>query len=175
MAHLLEPTILVIFGSMGDLTWRKLAPALYNLLLDQQLPERFAVIGLDIKEGSPDQFRLRVRDGVDGFCECGEVDKKIWNRFAGNLTYLSGDFADPATYAALNEQLKAHEKKWDCPANHVFYLATPPGIVETIVKGMGTAKLAHDKQRVRIVVEKPFGHDLASAVALNSDDQAQQR
>jgi len=61
---------------MGDLTWRKLAPALYNLLLSQSLPDHFAVIGLDIKDGSTDQFRTRVRDGVDGFCECGEVDKK---------------------------------------------------------------------------------------------------
>ena len=168
MAIQIEPTIAVIFGSMGDLTWRKLAPALYNLLLSQSLPDHFAVIGLDIKDGSTDQFRTRVRDGVDGFCECGEVDKKIWDKFARNLTYLSGDFADPATYSALNKQLKTYEKKWDDPANHIFYLATPPGIVETIVKGIGTAKLAEDKPHVRIVVEKPFGHDLASAIALNT-------
>ena len=168
MAIQIEPTIAVIFGSMGDLTWRKLAPALYNLLLSQSLPDHFAVIGLDIKDGSTDQFRTRVRDGVDGFCECGEVDKKIWDKFARNLTYLSGDFADPATYSALNKQLKTYEKKWDDPANHIFYLATPPGIVETIVKGLGTAKLAEDKPHVRIVVEKPFGHDLASAIALNT-------
>jgi glucose-6-phosphate 1-dehydrogenase len=163
-----EPTTLVIFGCMGDLTWRKLAPAIYSLLLDQQLPERFAVIGLDIKDGSTDGFRLRLGDGVDNFCECGDIDENTWKEFTANLSYISGDFADPATYATLDEQLKAHEKKWDCPANHVFYLAIPPGIVETIVKGIGKAKLAHDKQRVRIVVEKPFGHDLASAVALNA-------
>ncbi len=163
-----EPTILVIFGGMGDLTWRKLAPALYNLQLDQQLPEHFAVIGLDIKNGNSDQFRLRVRDGVDGFCECGEVDKKIWDRFAGNLTYSSGDFADPETYTTLSGQLKTQENNWGSPANHVFYLATPPSIVETIVSGIGAARLADDKRRFRIVVEKPFGHDLASAVALNA-------
>ncbi|MGD0004771.1 MAG: glucose-6-phosphate dehydrogenase [Anaerolineaceae bacterium] len=162
------PTILVIFGGMGDLTWRKLAPALYNLLLAKQLPERFAVIGLDIKEGGQDKFRLRLESGVNSFCKCGKPDEKTWQKFSANLSYISGDFADPATYAALNEQLKADEKQWDCPANHIFYLATPPGIVETIVKGIGTAKLAHDKQPVRIVVEKPFGHDLPSAVALNA-------
>jgi glucose-6-phosphate 1-dehydrogenase len=162
-----EPTILVIFGGMGDLTWRKLAPALYNLLLDQQLPERFAVIGLDKKDLSLDVFIQRLRDGANRFCRCGSVDEENWNSIAPNISFISGDFSDPETYAALNEQLKAHEKKWDCPANHVFYLATPPGIVETIVKGIGTAKLAHDRQHVRIVVEKPFGHDLASAVALN--------
>ena len=162
-----EPTILVIFGSMGDLTWRKLSPAIFNLFLAQQLPGQFAVIGLDIKEGSTDKFRLRLKDGVDGFCNCGMVDEKTWKAFTANLSYLSGDFADPATYAALKEQLQAHEKKWGVPAIHVFYLATPPSIVETIVKEIGAAKLAHDKQRDRIVVEKPFGHDLASAVALN--------
>jgi glucose-6-phosphate 1-dehydrogenase len=102
MTLALEPTILVIFGSMGDLTWRKLAPALYNLLLDQQLPEHFAVIGLDMKNESPDEFRLRLRDGANGFCECGGVDEKTWNGFALNLSYLSGDFANPATYTALS-------------------------------------------------------------------------
>ncbi len=153
---------------MGDLTWRKLAPALYNMLLDQQLPERFAVIGLDLKAGSTDEFRQRLRDGANSFCECGEVEEKTWKKFTANLSYISGDFADPATYAALNKQLKANAEKWDCPANHVFYLATPSGIVEIIVKGIGTARLAQDKQRVRIVVEKPFGHSLASAVDLNA-------
>ena len=163
----LEPTILVIFGGMGDLTWRKLAPALYNLLLDKQLPEHFAVIGLDMKNQSVDDFRLRLRDGANSFCECGEVNGKMWNTFASNLSYLSGDFANPAFYTALNSQLKEHEKKWGIPANHIFYLATPPGIMETIVRGLDGVEQAHDKRRTRIVVEKPFGHDLTSAVALN--------
>jgi len=164
----LEPTILVIFGSMGDLTWRKLAPALYNLLLDQKLPEHFAVIGMDIKKENRDEFKLRLKDGANGFCECGGVDEKTWSKFAQNLSYISGDFADPATYTALNNQLKDREKSWECLANHIFYLATPPAIMETIVQGVGQAGLAEDKHRARIVVEKPFGHDLASAVALNA-------
>jgi glucose-6-phosphate 1-dehydrogenase len=163
-----EPTILIIFGCMGDLTWRKLDPALYNLLLAQHLPERFVVIGLDLKDGNTDGFRLRMRDGVNNFCKCGDIDEKTWEKFTSDLSYISGDFADPATYAALNDQLKTLEKNWDCPANHIFYLATPPGIVETIVNGIGKARLADDKKRVRIVVEKPFGHDLDSAVALNA-------
>jgi glucose-6-phosphate 1-dehydrogenase len=164
----IEPTILVIFGSMGDLSWRKLAPAIYNLLLDKQLPEHFAVIGLDLKDEAPDEFRLRLRDGANSFCECGGVDEKTWNEFALNLSYISGDFANPATYATLNNQLKKYKKSWGSPANPVFYLATPPGIMETIVQGIGAAGLAQDRQRARIVVEKPFGHDLASAVALNT-------
>ena len=164
----LESTILVIFGGMGDLTWRKLAPALYNLLLGKKLPERFAVIGLDMKNVSPKEFQLRLRDGANGFCECGGVDEKTWNKFVRNLSYLSGDFSDPTTYADLSGQLKDHEKKWESPADHIFYLATPPDIMETIVQGLGTAGLAHDKRRARIIVEKPFGHDLASAIELNT-------
>ncbi len=167
MTLLKEPTILVVFGGMGDLTWRKLAPALYNLLLDKQLAERFAVIGLDIKQENPNEFQLRLRDGANNFCECGGVDESTWNGFAQNMSYISGDFAAPATYAALSDQLEKLEKSWGSPADHVFYLATPPGIMETIIKGMGAAGLAQDKSRARIVVEKPFGHDLASAVALN--------
>ena len=163
----LEPTILVIFGSMGDLTWRKLAPALYNLLLDGKLPARFAVIGLDLKSASLDEFRLRLREGASSFCDCGWVDDKNWDGFAQNVSYLSGDFANPATYAALSSQLQEYEQAWGSPANHIFYLATPPGIMQTIVQGMGAAGLADDKHCARIVVEKPFGHDYASAVALN--------
>jgi glucose-6-phosphate 1-dehydrogenase len=168
MALPIKPTILSIFGGMGDLTWRKLAPALYNLLLDSQLPEHFAVIGLDMKDQSLQEFRLRLRDGANAFWECGKVDEKTWARFALNLAYLSGDFSNPAIYTALIGQLKDFEKAWGSPANHIFYLATPPGIVETIVQGLGAGGLAHDKRRSRIVVEKPFGHDLASAVALNA-------
>lgn len=168
MTNQKEPTILVIFGGMGDLTWRKLSPALYNLLLDHQLPERFAVIGLDKNDLSLDVFIQRLRDGANRFCRCGSVDEENWNSIAPNISFISGDFADPAIYAALSEQLKTQEKNWDSPANHVFYLATPPGIVENIVHGIGEARLAHDRHRARIVAEKPFGHDLASAVALNS-------
>jgi glucose-6-phosphate 1-dehydrogenase len=162
-----EPTILVIFGGMGDLTWRKLSPALYNLLLDKQLPERFAVIGLDGKDLGQDEFRQRLKDGANQFCQCGGVVEENWNSIARNVTFLSGDFADPAIYSDLSDQLKTQGKSWDRPANHVFYLATPPGIVGTIVHGLGVAGLASDRSHARIVVEKPFGHDLASAVALN--------
>src|SRR5260221_9713094 len=168
MTLVLEPTILVIFGSMGDLTWRKLAPALYNLLLGHQLPERFAVIGLDLKDASADNFDLRLRDGANSFCECGGVDDKTWKKISTKLSYIAGDFSDPTTYATLNEQFKVYEKKWNGRTNHIFYLATPPDIVETIVKGLGTADLVHGKRHARIVVEKPFGHDLASAIALNA-------
>ena len=167
MSLLTQPTILVIFGSMGDLAWRKLSPALYNLHLGGILPERFAVIGLDVKANSLDDFRRRARDGAQHFCQCGTIDDAEWAPFAGHFDYLSGDFADPATYAALSSRIAALEQSWGVAACHVFYLATPPVIMETIVQGLGSAQLAQDRSRTRIVVEKPFGHDYASAVALN--------
>jgi glucose-6-phosphate 1-dehydrogenase len=108
-----------------------------------------------------------LKDGANSFCECGAVDEKTWNGLAQNLVYLPGDFGDPATYMALNSQFQDREKSWGSPANHVFYLATPPGIMVTIIKGLSAAGLASDTSCARIVVEKPFGHDLASAVALN--------
>jgi glucose-6-phosphate 1-dehydrogenase len=162
-----EPNVLVIFGGMGDLTWRKLAPAIYNLFNGRLLPDQFAVIGLDVKEGNVDKFRSRLKDGISQFCNCGTADRKVWEAFSANLSYLSGDFSDPKTYAALRQRIQAFEKKWGRAVHRVFYLATPPEIMETIVRGIGAARLSHDKQRARIVVEKPFGHDLASAIALN--------
>ena len=168
MNHEKRPTILVVFGGMGDLAWRKLAPALYNLLLSQHLPDQFVVIGLDLKEGSQEDFRKRMKDGAKNFCECEQIDEEKWNTFAHQFFYITGDFSAPATYASLGRHLANCEKNWGGPADTVFYLATPPGIVETIVHGIGAAQLAGNTTRARIVVEKPFGHSLASALALNN-------
>ncbi len=162
-----EPTVLVIFGCMGDLSWRKLAPALYNLLLGNQLPEQFGVIGLDMKPGNSDDLRQRFKEGANTFCGSGAVDEAKWSQFARNLIYLNGDFAAQSTYADLHGLLSNRAQEWGKPTNYVFYLATPPSIMETIVGGLGAAQLAQDAARARIVVEKPFGHDLASAVELN--------
>lgn len=167
MTALKDATILVIFGSMGDLAWRKLAPALYNLLLDRELPEQLAVIGLDIKSASQEEFRQRMKDGAKIFCECGKVDDQKWARIAADMVFISDNFNDAATYTALSKKIKAQEKKWGVPANLVFYLATPPQAMEAIVNGLGAAELTLDRARTRIVVEKPFGHDLASAIELD--------
>ncbi len=167
MAIQKEPTILIIFGAMGDLTWRKLAPALFNLHLSGLLPPQFSVVGLDMKPGRADDFRSRLQDGVKTFCQCGDIQDGKWNSFSQNFVYLPGSFDSPATYAALNKQLDALDQGFGKKAQHVIYLATPPDIMETIARGIGGAHLADDRQRARIVVEKPFGHDLPSAVALN--------
>lgn len=163
-----EPTVIAIFGAGGDLTWRKLVPALYNLFLDKWLPDRFALIGLDRKEMSNDEFHQRLRQGVDQFSRRGKADEKMWDAFASQLVeFISADFADPKTYAALGDRLSAQDKAWGAKANHFFYLATPPTMVEAITQGLGKTRLSHDRKQARIVVEKPFGRDLTSAKALN--------
>ena len=161
------PTILIIFGAGGDLTWRKLVPALYNLFLDQLLPQQFALVGLDRKEMSQDEFHQRLRQGVDRFSRRGHPNKDRWEDFAARLSFLAADFDNAESYKKLAEQLASQEKQWGSKANHIFYLATPPSLIEMIIGRLGQAKLAHDRRQARVVVEKPFGHDLESARALN--------
>ncbi len=162
-----DPASIVIFGAGGDLTWRKLVPALYNLYLDGYLPDDFAVVGLDRKEMGDEDFRKRMKDGVDQFSRRGKAEADAWKAFADHLSFLSVDFAKMDTYDALEEQLDGLDKEWGAKASRIFYQATPPGLVEMIVQNLGKSKLAHQRQRTRIVLEKPFGHDLASARDLN--------
>ena len=163
----IQPSIVTIFGAGGDLTWRKLIPALYNLYLDHQLPDHFDIVGLDLKKMSNPAFRQHLREGVDQFSRNGKAENASWQPFAAMLQFASGDFAELETYERLAKLLADREKRWDTPANRIFYLAVPPFLVETIVRMLDKAQLATDPQRARIVVEKPFGHDLESARELN--------
>jgi glucose-6-phosphate 1-dehydrogenase len=161
-------TVLVIFGGAGDLTWRKLVPALHGLFLDDLLPEKCAVIGVDGKELSLKDWHGRLREGVDQFGRGQHTVPKTWKAFAKHLAaYQAGDFKAQSTFAVLAKALDDQDEAWGQKAERVFYLATPPGIVETIVEGLEKAGLTQDQKRSRIVFEKPFGHDLESAVALN--------
>ncbi len=161
------PTIVTIFGAAGDLTWRKLMPALYNLHLDRLLPQNFAVIGIDKKDSSNSDFHDRLRDGIDRFSRRGKSDDHHWSEMAQQLSYMSADFSDPETYKRLLHLITDIEKKWNVPTAHVYYLAVPPALIAPIVQGMGKAGLSKHRRRARAVIEKPFGHDLASAHALN--------
>jgi glucose-6-phosphate 1-dehydrogenase len=162
-----DPAILAIFGGGGDLAWRKLVPALYDLYLDHWLPERFAIVGLGHQRLSDDEFRTRLRAGVDQFSRHGRADARSREEFAGNLAFHSGDFGDRALYTALDARMSALERGWGGSATRILYLATPPDAVGTIVGGLRAAGFSRDCARARIVVEKPFGRDLASARALN--------
>jgi glucose-6-phosphate 1-dehydrogenase len=162
------PIALVIFGSTGDLTWRKLVPALYDLYCDNQLPEKFAIYGMNRKSVTLDEWRNHLRDGVDRFSRRGKTNQSNWDAFVAHLAICQpGDFNNPTTFQSLADILNEQDKNWGERAGYVFYFATPPTIVETIVRNLGQAHLTNDRQRSRIVVEKPFGRDLPSACALN--------
>jgi len=163
-----DPSIIVIFGAGGDLTWRKLMPALFNLFIDQWLPDRFAILGIDAKEMGDADFRTRLYQGVTQFSRRGQPDESNWKEFAERIHYISADFADASMYTALASKLAEIDKSWELQSNHIFYQATPPSLVETIVHHLGKSKLVQDQNHTRIVLEKPFGQDLGSAQSLNA-------
>jgi glucose-6-phosphate 1-dehydrogenase len=162
-----DPVAFVILGG-GDLTWRKLVPALYNLWLDEALPEPFRVIVLDHKEMEPAAFVEHLREGIDRFSRRGKAEEEPWTRFAANLVYRPAELADAAAFAWLAEQLAGLDREWSRPAIRVFYLAVPPAVAQPIARQLHAADLATDGERARVVFEKPFGHDLESARELNA-------
>jgi glucose-6-phosphate 1-dehydrogenase len=164
----IDPTILVIYGAGGDLTWRKLVPALFNLRQDRHLPERFAVIGVARKALDDAAFRARLKDGVDRFSRRGKADDAAWEAFARDLYYVPGDLTDPAGGSGLERKLAEIEGAWGGRANRVYYLAVPPNVMEPAAAALTRLGVCRDCSRDRIVVEKPFGRDLASARALNA-------
>jgi glucose-6-phosphate 1-dehydrogenase len=162
-----EASIIVILGATGDLTWRKLIPAIYNLYLDNWTPEKFAVIGVSRTKISEVDFHKRLHQGVDKFSRRGKAKKAEWTKFAKQLVYLPGEFNKSATYTAVEKKIKSFEKEWKVTANRIFYLAVPPNAFEEIAENVASSGLAKNKQKSRIVIEKPFGHNLESAKHLN--------
>ena len=162
-----NPVVFVIFGAGGDLTRRKLIPALYSLFRDQWLPDRFAIMGIDLKPMNDEEFRNNLREGIGEFSRHGLADAGSWENFAASLSYRTADFADPDVYRELANHLAELDSRWNAEATRVYYLATPPQMIEIIPNRLGMAGLARDCRKARIVVEKPFGKDLASARILN--------
>jgi glucose-6-phosphate 1-dehydrogenase len=162
-----DASIFVIFGGAGDLTWRKLVPALYNLFLDHWLPEKFWVLGLDRAKMSSERFVKHLHEGVDGFSRRGQTRKEQWKAFSEHFAYMQADFSQAKTFAAIADKLAQKEDQWGLKANRIFYMAVPPRMIETLSQGLADVKLNRDRRYTRIVVEKPFGHDLDSARALN--------
>ena len=144
----------------------QLVPALYNLYVDDWLPEQFQILGLDLKPMTDAKFADRLRSGAAQFSRYAP-DLPDWGRFAGRLKYIQANFDAPAPYAQLAKELAALDKTWNTPARRIFYLAVPPQLIETIVARLGEVGLVSDPRRTRVVIEKPFGHDLDSAVRLN--------
>lgn len=165
--HRPDPAILSIFGASGDLTWRKLVPALWNLYLDKQLPEQFAVLGLARKELSDQSFRKQLRDGVDQFSRRGKADDATWREFAKHLFYMQIDYG--ASFSPLVDKLKALSEGWPKEPNCPCYMSVPPAQFDVIAKRLGDSGLAARRDQVALVIEKPFGHDLESARTLDQD------
>jgi glucose-6-phosphate 1-dehydrogenase len=163
-----DPTVLVIFGATGDLTWRKLIPGLYNVFLDKWLPEKFVILGVGHTDLSEAAFRKHLREGVDQFSRRGKTKTEDWNTFVKYITYSKGEFGDTSTYTHVEKQIKQLEKEWAVVPSRVFYMAVPPSFFEVIATKVGESGLAKNKNMSRIVVEKPFGHDLNSAKHLNA-------
>lgn len=163
----LEPTVIVIFGGGGDLTSRKLIPALYNLLLDNLLPRRYAIVGIGRRVVDDDAFRTQLREGVERNSRRSGPDEAVWQDFAANISYVSEDVTSPDSGAALTRRLLELDREWGERANRLFYLAIPPAMMEPATATIQRIGVCRDCRRDRLVVEKPFGRDLDSARTLN--------
>ncbi|MBV8120047.1 MAG: glucose-6-phosphate dehydrogenase, partial [Alphaproteobacteria bacterium] len=171
------PCAMVIFGAGGDLTRRLLMPAIYNLAKDKLLSDKFAIIAADRAPKPPEAYRDTLAQGVRSFVsdtasggETEPFDAKTWDFLASRITHFPGDFTSPETYARLADLLKTIETRSNTGGNILFYLAVAPQLFGTIVERLGEAGLAEEKPGTwrRVIIEKPFGSDLATARALNA-------
>ncbi len=165
-----EPCTIIIFGASGDLTARKLIPAFYHLFKDKLMPPVFRIVGFARREKTDESWRQELRAALDQFSRTKPVDEKVWSAFAANIFYCRGDLADAAAYKKLEELLTSFGSG-PLRENLLFYLATQPSQFGQVVEELHRAGLLHKEGAgwQRIVVEKPFGHDLASAHALNHE------
>ena len=161
-----ETTTILIMGASGDLTQRKLVPAIFNLACKGRLPREYHIVGLSRSEYSDDQFRERMWNGVKEFGELA-VRRDDWDRFAQRIVYCRSDLSVPEDMARLKQRLEEIEGA-PSSVNRLFFLSIVPQLYETAVTNLGAVGLAtEDSGWCRVVIEKPFGWDLASAEALN--------
>ncbi len=166
-----DPCVVVIFGATGDLTRRKLLPALYRLMQQRLVPAEFAILGTAKQPMSDEEFRALMKQAITEFGPDDALDESSWQSFAARLFYRGGDFNDAALYGELKTKLAAIDAELDTRGNRIFYLATAPEFFGLVARQLGEAKLAKPAKGAwtRIIVEKPFGHDLESARALNKE------
>src|SRR5450432_2841094 len=167
-----QPCQLVIFGAPGDLAWRKLLPAVYNLNVDGLLPSNFAVVGFGVgSKGEPDEWiRARARDGIEHFSR-QKLDEGHWADFSRALFYVEGRFDEQSAYDALKAKLAEVDQQFGIPGSRIYYLSIPPQLVEVSVDKLKSSGMVNPPDEVRaltrVIVEKPIGHDLDSARAIN--------
>jgi glucose-6-phosphate 1-dehydrogenase len=160
---------IVIFGANGDLTRRKLVPALYRLAHERRLPPNVAIVGISRTPMTDEQFRASMRESVEKFIEDSEVDPAIWSAFAEGLFYVGGNIDDAQCYKDIAACLAKLDADRHTSGNVLFYLSTQPSQYARAVRGLGEVGLAKGKGWRRVIIEKPFGHDLASARQLSDE------
>lgn len=159
--------LFVLFGAGGDLSQRLILPALFSLYLNGQMPKRFALLCVGRSESSAEAMAAHFLKAINRFSRYAPVPKDRWQEFIANLKYLQADISQNEAFVKLAEVLDETEGPWECPAERIFYMATPPSLFTSIACGLGAAGLANDREHARIVVEKPIGHDLDSFHAIN--------
>jgi glucose-6-phosphate 1-dehydrogenase len=172
-----QPCVLVIFGAAGDLSWRKLLPAVYNLNVDGSLPANFAVVGFGLRpegkvDGDPDEYiRQRARDGIQHFSR-QPLDEGHWADFARSLFFVEGSFSELRAYEQLKEKLHTIDQQFGIPGSRVYYLSIPPSLVPVCIENLKSAGMVSDpaerRSFTRVIVEKPIGRDLESARKINA-------
>jgi glucose-6-phosphate 1-dehydrogenase len=176
-AMVAPPCAMVIFGAAGDLTKRLVVPALYNLVNAKRLPNEFQLVGVDVAAKTVEEWRqglsatMQEFIGHDGEFQVDHIDRTAWQWLTERMSYLQGDLNDPRTYGRLGEHLAGLDKTAGTAGNRLFYLAIADRFFGLAIAGLATAGLVTEKDRQwrRAVIEKPFGHDLISAKALNSE------
>jgi glucose-6-phosphate 1-dehydrogenase len=165
-----SPCAMVIFGASGDLTKRKLVPALYNLARENLLSREFALVGFARQELTTDEFREKCTRDVGQFVQ-GDIDTDLWQWLCGRMYYVRGDFGDEGGFQRLKEALQRADAEHGTRGNYLYYLATAPSAFSTCVQQVSRADLIHEQDGVwrRVIIEKPFGRDFDSARALNRE------
>ena len=161
------PVVMVIFGASGDLTTRKLIPALFDLGCERRLPSQFAVVGLSRSPLSHEEFRDRLKTGVHSFARNEDAPTQVWDSFSKGIFYHSGDLKDPQTYVQLKELLAQVDKERGTAGRRLFYLSTSPNYFPIILEQLSQAGMLQDPETSKVIIEKPFGTDLETAQALN--------
>jgi len=166
-----EASCLVIFGASGDLTQRKLIPGLYSLAHDGLLPSGQTIVGMARADMSDEQFRASMREACEKHARTRPVDDTVWENFARGLFYVTGEFGDRAAYTRLRERLEGYDQARGTGGRRIYYLAVPPDFFDDIAQHLAAEKMVNDPEHgrpyTRVIIEKPFGHDLESARALN--------
>ncbi len=160
--------ILVIFGASGDLTYRKLIPAMFDLHIQNLLPTNFAIVGVSRSNLNDDTFRIKMKEGISQYASFKEINDDKLDNFLEKIYYLSINTEDANDYVKLKDYLQKTDKKYQTGGNYIFYLSTPPDMYSLIPRYLAKQNLNKDKESFRrIIIEKPFGTDLHSAVELN--------